>query len=61
MWYFRYPVEGTDKQIPIATTRPETMLGDTAVAVNPEDERFKDLIGKNIRLPFTDRLNSRRC
>ena len=56
LWYFRYPVEGTDKFIPIATTRPETMLGDTAVAVNPEDERFKDLIGKNIRLPFTDRL-----
>ena len=56
LWYFRYPVEGTDKQIPIATTRPETMLGDTAVAVNPEDERFKDLIGKNVKLPFTDRL-----
>ena len=56
LWYFRYPVDGTEDFIPIATTRPETMLGDTAVAVNPEDERFKSFIGKNVRLPFTDRL-----
>ncbi len=46
---------GTDRFITVATTRPETMLGDTAVAVNPEDERYKDLIGKTIALPLTDR------
>ncbi len=56
LYYYRYPIEGTDQFIPIATTRPETMLGDTAVAVNPEDERFKQLIGKQVRLPFTNRL-----
>lgn len=56
LWYFRYNIDGSDEQIPIATTRPETMLGDTAVAVNPEDERFKHLIGKKVKLPFTDRL-----
>ncbi len=56
LYYYRYPVEGSSEQIPIATTRPETMLGDTAVAVNPEDERFKHLIGKKVRLPFTNRL-----
>ena len=56
LWYFRYPIADSDEFIPIATTRPETMLGDTAVAVNPEDERFKHLIGKNVKLPFTDRL-----
>ncbi|SME90398.1 valine--tRNA ligase [Pseudobacteriovorax antillogorgiicola] len=56
LWYFRYPIEGTKEFIPIATTRPETMLGDTAVAVNPDDERFKHLIGKQVRLPFTNRL-----
>lgn len=55
LWYFRYPVVGTNRFIPIATTRPETMLGDTAVAVNPEDPRYKDLIGKTVALPFTDR------
>ncbi|MBC7660188.1 MAG: valine--tRNA ligase [Chitinophagaceae bacterium] len=56
LYFYRYPIDGSDEQIPIATTRPETMLGDTAVAVNAEDERFKHLIGKNVRLPFTDRL-----
>ncbi len=56
LYYYRYPIDGTDEFIPIATTRPETMLGDTAVAVNPEDERFKSLIGKKVRLPFVDRL-----
>ena len=56
LWYFRYPVKDTDEFIPIATTRPETMLGDTAVAVNPEDDRFKHLIGKTVELPFTGRL-----
>ncbi|HEX6279349.1 MAG TPA: valine--tRNA ligase, partial [Pyrinomonadaceae bacterium] len=53
--YLRYPVIGTDRTITVATTRPETMLGDTAVAVHPKDERYKDLIGKRIALPLTDR------
>ncbi|RZA24059.1 MAG: valine--tRNA ligase, partial [Proteobacteria bacterium] len=56
LYFYRYPVEGTDEQIPIATTRPETMLGDTAVAVNADDVRYKHLIGKMVRLPFTNRL-----
>ena len=57
LWYFKYPIEGEKNRfITIATTRPETMLGDTAVAVSPSDERYKDLIGKQIRLPITDRL-----
>jgi valyl-tRNA synthetase len=55
LWHIRYPVEGGGELI-VATTRPETMLGDTAVAVNPTDERYKDLIGKKIRLPLTQRL-----
>jgi valyl-tRNA synthetase len=53
--YLKYPVIGEDRTITVATTRPETMLGDTAVAVNPKDERYKDLIGKMIALPLTDR------
>jgi valyl-tRNA synthetase len=56
LWHFKYPVEGIDgKYITVATTRPETMLGDTAVAVNPEDERYKDLIGKHAILPLVGR------
>ncbi|AUI87027.1 valine--tRNA ligase [Vibrio azureus] len=62
MWHFRYPLangvktaEGKD-YIVVATTRPETMLGDTGVAVNPEDPRYKDLIGKEILLPIVNRL-----
>jgi len=56
-WHLKYPVEGMDDTfITVATTRPETMLGDTAVAVHPEDERYKDLVGKMIRLPIVDRL-----
>jgi valyl-tRNA synthetase len=55
-WHFRYPVEGMDgRYIVVATTRPETMLGDTAVAVNPKDERYQDLIGKHVILPLTGR------
>src|SRR4029077_15706764 len=51
MWRFRYPSEGRDGEyIVVATTRPETMLGDTAVAVHPGDERYKDLIGRQVRL-----------
>ncbi|MGL4462170.1 MAG: valine--tRNA ligase, partial [Planctomycetia bacterium] len=56
LWHFRYPVEGTDRVLVVATTRPETMLGDTAVAVHPDDPRYKDLIGKMVRLPLMDRL-----
>ena len=56
MWHFRYPLEDGSGQLVVATTRPETMLGDTAVAVHPKDERYSHLIGKNIRLPITNRL-----
>ncbi|PIS01767.1 MAG: valine--tRNA ligase [Chlamydiae bacterium CG10_big_fil_rev_8_21_14_0_10_35_9] len=56
IWYFRYPIENTQQQLVIATTRPETMLGDTAVAVHPNDPRFASLIGKNIQLPLSNRL-----
>ncbi len=54
-WHFAYPVEGSDEKIVIATTRPETMLGDTAVAVNPADERYARFVGKTLLLPLTDR------
>ncbi len=54
-WHIKYPVKGTDEFVTIATTRPETLFGDTAVAVNPEDERYKDLVGKMLLLPLTDR------
>ncbi|MGB0934507.1 MAG: valine--tRNA ligase [Alphaproteobacteria bacterium] len=56
MWHFKYPLEDGSDTITIATTRPETMLGDTAVAVHPEDKRYQHLVGKNIRLPLADRL-----
>ncbi len=56
MWHFRYPVEGQDGTfITVATTRPETMLGDTGVAVHPDDERYHDLIGKFVILPLVGR------
>ena len=56
LWYFKYPVEGEDgKFVTVATTRPETMLGDTAVAVHPDDDRFKGVVGKNCILPIADR------
>lgn len=56
LWHFRYPIEGeSDRFIVVATTRPETMLGDTGVAVHPEDERYKDLIGKHVVLPLVGR------
>ncbi len=54
-WHIKYPIKGTDKFLEFATTRPETMLGDTAIAVNPEDERYKDVVGKVCILPFVDR------
>ena len=56
IWHLRYPIEGSDQWIQVATTRPETMLGDTAVAVHPEDQRYTALVGKMARLPLTDRL-----
>ena len=56
MWYFKYPIEGQDGQfITVGTTRPETMLGDTAVAVHPDDERYTDLVGNNVILPIAGR------
>ena len=55
-WHINYPIVGEeDRFVEIATTRPETMLGDTAVAVNPEDDRYKELIGKMLKLPLTGR------
>ena len=55
-WHINYPIVGEDGRfVEIATTRPETLLGDTAVAVNPQDERYKDIIGKMLKLPLTDR------
>ncbi len=55
LWHFRYPLAGEDGYLIVATTRPETMLGDSAVAVHPEDERYQHLIGKFVELPLTDR------
>jgi valyl-tRNA synthetase len=56
LWYLRYPVEGTDEFITVATTRPETMLGDTAVAVHPDNPKYQHLIGKQVKLPLCGRL-----
>jgi valyl-tRNA synthetase len=56
LWHIAYPVEGSDEKLVVATTRPETMLGDTAVMVHPEDERYTHLIGQQVRLPITGRL-----
>ncbi len=55
LWHIKYPIENSDKYLIVATTRPETMLGDTAVAVNPNDDRYKDIIGKRVMLPLTDK------
>ena len=55
-YHLKYIIEGTDKYLDVATTRPETLFGDTAVAVNPSDERYKNLIGKNVVLPIVGRL-----
>ena len=55
LYYIRYPIENSKKFITIATTRPETMLGDTAIAVNPDDDRYKSLINKLVIIPFVDR------
>ena len=55
LWHIRYQITGTDKFLTVATTRPETMLGDTAVAVHPDDERYKDIIGKTCILPIMNK------
>jgi valyl-tRNA synthetase len=55
LWHIRYPVIGTDRHLVVATTRPETMLGDTAVAINAKDPRYQDLHGKTVRLPLMGR------
>ncbi|MGI6696202.1 MAG: valine--tRNA ligase [Christensenellales bacterium] len=56
LWHIRYPAEDGGEGLVVATTRPETMLGDTGVAVNPADDRYSHLVGKRLRLPLTDRL-----
>ncbi len=56
LWYIKYPVEGINEFVVVATTRPETMLGDTAVAVNPKDDRYKHLVGKSVLLPIANRI-----
>ena len=55
LWHIKYPIEDSEDHVIVATTRPETMFGDMAVAVNPNDDRYKNLIGKNIVLPFVGR------
>ena len=55
LWHIRYPITGTDDYVIVATTRPETMLGDSGVAVNPKDERYKDLVGKTVMLPLVNK------
>ena len=55
LWYFSYPIKETEDSLIVATTRPETMLGDTAVAVNPKDDRYKKFIGKTVILPLVGR------
>ena len=55
LWHLRYPIEGQDRCITVATTRPETMLGDVAVAVHPDDERYRGLVGKHVALPLVGR------
>ena len=54
-WHIKYPIKGTDRFLEFATTRPETMLGDTAIAVHPDDERYKDIVGMTCIVPFVDR------
>jgi len=55
LWHIRYPVNGLPRHVVVATTRPETMLGDTAVAVNPKDQRYRELHGRTVQLPLMDR------
>ena len=55
LWHFKYPIKDSDEFIIVATTRPETMLGDTGIAVNPDDDRYKNLVGKKVILPLVNR------
>ena len=55
LYYINYSIENSNQEITIATTRPETMMGDTAIAVNPKDSRYKSLIGKNVLIPIVNR------
>lgn len=55
LWHIKYPIENSENYVTVATTRPETMLGDTAVAVNPSDERYKELVGKRVFLPIMEK------
>src|ERR687894_2363659 len=55
LYYLQYPIKNSDRRLTVATTRPETMLGDTAVAVNPNDERYRDLVGQTVLLPLANR------
>ena len=55
LWHIKYPIEGSNEYVTVATTRPETMLGDTAVAVNPNDERYTHLVGKKVFLPIVEK------
>jgi len=61
LWHFRYPLADGSGHLVVATTRPETMLGDTAVAVHPEDERYQSFIGKQISFAFDRSFDSRHC
>ena len=56
-WHIKYPIVGTERFLEIATTRPETLLGDTAIAVHPDDDRYKDIVGKNVILPLVGQRN----
>jgi len=56
LWYIQYPISNSDETLTIATTRPETLIGDVAVAVSPRDERYSHLIGKTVKLPLTNRI-----
>lgn len=58
LWYIKYPLEDNSGYVVVATTRPETMLGDTAVAVHPEDERYKSFVGKYVTLPILKKKDS---
>ena len=55
IYYIRYPIENSPNFITIATTRPETMLGDTAIAVNPKDKRYREYVGKTVTMPIVGR------
>jgi valyl-tRNA synthetase len=55
LWHFRYPITGSNEYLVVATTRPETMLGDTAVAIHPDDDRYQNLLGKTVTLPLVGR------